>query len=140
MNRDVVRSSAWGVFVTGVLGILILAGSRNLAHFDAALVAYTFAIAFATFGLTYRYAMWLSRPPTAVYWRRGWQAFFHRGFRLRNVATWFGRVTTDVMANRFIWKRERLFVPGMDAATRARKWRGWRDALERTLSERRKAR
>jgi hypothetical protein len=108
MNRDVVRSSAWGVFVTGVLGILILAGSRNLAHFDAALVAYTFAIAFATFGLTYRYAMWLSRPPTAVYWRRGWQAFFHRGFRLRNVATWFGRVTTDVMANRFIWKRERL--------------------------------
>jgi len=39
-----------------------------------------------------------------------------------------------------MWKCERRFVPGMDAATRARKWRGWRDALERTLSERPKAR
>ena len=60
------------------LGVLIVVGSRNLAHFDAALVAYTFAVLFATFGLTYRYAMWLMRPPTAVYWRRGWQAFFRR--------------------------------------------------------------
>ena len=29
-----------------------------------------------TFGITYRYAMWLQRPPTRMYWRRGWQAFF----------------------------------------------------------------
>jgi hypothetical protein len=27
---------------------LIVAGSRNLAHFDAALVAYTFSVLFAT--------------------------------------------------------------------------------------------
>ena len=45
--------------------MLILVGSRNLAHFDAALVGYTFSVLFATFGLTYRYAMWLQRPPTA---------------------------------------------------------------------------
>jgi hypothetical protein len=51
-------------------------GSRNLAHFDAALVGYTFATLFATFGIAYRYAMWLQRPPTALYWRRGWQVFF----------------------------------------------------------------
>ena len=36
------------------------------------------------------------------------------------------------------WKRERRFHPGMDAATRERKWSGWRDAVARTLSERRK--
>jgi glycerol kinase len=32
------------------------------------------------------------------------------------------------------WKRERRFEPRMDAATRERKWAGWRDAVARTLS------
>jgi glycerol kinase len=32
------------------------------------------------------------------------------------------------------WKRERRFTPQMDAALRARKWAGWRDAVRRTLS------
>jgi len=34
------------------------------------------------------------------------------------------------------WKRERRFTPAMDAATRERKWAGWRDAVARTLSQR----
>jgi glycerol kinase len=34
------------------------------------------------------------------------------------------------------WKRERRFEPQMDAATRERKWAGWRDAVGRTLSHR----
>jgi glycerol kinase len=34
------------------------------------------------------------------------------------------------------WKRERRFEPRMDAATRERKWAGWRDAVARTLSSR----
>jgi len=32
------------------------------------------------------------------------------------------------------WQRERRFEPQMDAATRERKWAGWRDAVARTLS------
>jgi glycerol kinase len=32
------------------------------------------------------------------------------------------------------WKRERRFEPEMDAATRARKWSGWQDAVSRTLT------
>ena len=51
-------------------------GSRNLQHFDAALFAYLFATLFAVFGIAYRYSMWLQRPPTAMYWKRGWQVFF----------------------------------------------------------------
>ena len=58
------KSAGWGAAATAVLGALIVVGSRNLAHFDAALVGYTFATLFATFGITYRYAMWLQRPPT----------------------------------------------------------------------------
>jgi glycerol kinase len=34
------------------------------------------------------------------------------------------------------WKRDRRFGPSMDAATRERKWAGWRDAVSRTLTER----
>jgi len=93
--------------LTALLGALIVLGSRNLAHFDAALVAYTFSILFATFGLTYRYAMWLQRPPTALYWRRGWQTFFRKGVRRRNARTWVSRIVTDIFANRFIIRRSR---------------------------------
>jgi hypothetical protein len=104
----VIGPVAWATFATVVLSILIVVGSRNLAHFDAALVGYTFSVLFATFGLTYRYAMWLQRPPTAMYWRRGWQAFFRRGQRRRNAGSFFQRVGADVLANRFIFRRDRL--------------------------------
>jgi uncharacterized membrane protein YozB (DUF420 family) len=59
---EVRKAVAWGLAVTLLLAVLIVIGSRNLAHFDAALVAYTASILFATFGLTYRYTMWLQRP------------------------------------------------------------------------------
>lgn len=108
MNREVGKSTAWGLLVTILLAALILLGSRNLSRFDAALVAYTFAILFATFGITYRYAMWLQRPPTAMYWRRGWQAFFRRGYRRTNFRHWPSRVIQDILLTRFIWSRERL--------------------------------
>ena len=106
MKPEVVKATTRGAVATAVLGGMILLGSRNLAHFDAALVAYTFSILFATFGLTYRYSMWLSRPPTAMYWRRGWQAFSKRGWRLRNARFWLARVGQDVIANRFIFRRD----------------------------------
>jgi len=108
MKPEVTKAVVRGLVATALLGIAILVGSRNLAHFDAALVAYTFSILFATFGLTYRYSMWLSRPPTALYWRRGWEAFWKRGWCLRNARFWLSRVGEDVLANRFILRRDRL--------------------------------
>lgn len=71
MPRESIVAAGWGLFITAILTALVVIGSRNLSHFDAALVAYTFSVLFATFGLTYRYAMWLQRPPTRAYWRRG---------------------------------------------------------------------
>jgi hypothetical protein len=102
------RAILWALVVTAILAVFILVGSRNLAHFDAALIAYTFAVLFATFGLTYRYAMWLQRPPTALYWRRGWQAFLRRGYRALNFVNWGRRLVTDVGLNAFIFRRGRL--------------------------------
>jgi nitrate reductase gamma subunit len=106
--RDQGWSIAGGVVATAGLGALIVTGSRNLAHFDAALVAYTFSILFATFGLTYRYVMWLHRPPTAAYWRRGWQVLLRRGGRTRRLGRGLAHAGRDLALNRFIWARGRL--------------------------------
>lgn len=108
MQPEVLKAVRWGVFNTTGLALLILFGSRNLSHFDAALIAYTFAVLFATFGLTYRYIMWLQRPPTAMYWKRGWQLFFKRGHFTHNIRNWFERVGKDVMFNRFIFARDKM--------------------------------
>lgn len=108
MRSVALRAGAWASGVTLGLGGLIVLGSRNLAHFDAALVAYTFAILFATFGLTYRYVVWLQRPPTRLYWRRGWQAFLSRGLNPRRLLRGVGRFTSDIVMNRFIFRRDRL--------------------------------
>lgn len=108
MRRETLKAGIWGAVTTAILIVLIVAGSRTLAHFDAALVAYTFATLFATFAITYRYSMWLQRPPTAMYWKRGWQVFLRPQYLARNIATWFSRVTQEFALNRFIARRGSL--------------------------------
>ena len=103
-----VRAGAWGALVTAVLAAAIVVGSRHLDHFDAALVSYTFATLFAAFGISYRYAMWLDRPPTRMYWRRGWQAFASPHALGGHVIEFFRRALLEFAANRFIFRRGRL--------------------------------
>jgi hypothetical protein len=105
MSREVLRATAWGLATTVALATIIALGSRNLAHFDAALVGYTFATLFAAFAIAYRYSMWLQRPPTAMYWRRGWQVFADRRFLARNLRTWVKRLVLMFALNGFIWRR-----------------------------------
>ena len=108
VDREQVSAGVWGLLFTAVLTLLIVVGSRNLDHFDAALVGYTFATLFATFGIVYRYAMWLQRPPTRLYWRRGWQLFATPRFLGRNVVEFLRRFFLEFAANRFIFRRARL--------------------------------
>jgi uncharacterized membrane protein (DUF441 family) len=108
MNKETIKAAAWGLVLTSIVAGLIVLGSRNLAHFDAALVGYTFAVLFATFGLTYRYAMWLQRPPTALYWKRGWQVFFRPRHLAKNIGEWLTRVPSEFGLNRFIFRRGKL--------------------------------
>jgi hypothetical protein len=98
-----------GILATLVLGALIVVGSRNLADFDSALVGYTFACLFATFGIVYRYTVWLSKPPTRMYWRRGLQVFFSRG-RWRHLGRprlLLGALWSKIVAQDFILRRGR---------------------------------
>jgi len=104
-RRERMRATVWGLFVSGLLMGLIVAGSRNLQHFDAALVGYTFATLFAAFGITYRYAMWLQRPPTKLYWLRGWQVFARPRNVGYNVLELLRRFFVEFALNRFIFRR-----------------------------------
>ena len=107
-GREHVRATAAGLVASTSLATLIILGSRNLDQFDAALVGYTFATLFATFGITYRYAMWLQRPPTRMYWRRGWQVFLTPRFVGSNLLELMHRFAVQFAANRFIFRRGRL--------------------------------
>jgi hypothetical protein len=103
-----VRAGAWASLVTLTLAGAVVVGSRNLQHFDAALIAYTFATLFAAFGISYRYAMWLDRPPTRMYWRRGWQAFFSGRSLGRNTVSLARRTLIEFALNQYIFRRGRL--------------------------------
>lgn len=89
---------------TALLIAAVIVGSRNLQNFDGALVAYLFGAIFAWFGVTYRYAVWLQRPPTWRYFKRGWQLFFSGRILLygRELVTHF---LSNFVAQKFIRNR-----------------------------------
>jgi hypothetical protein len=100
------RKATWaGLLATLALASAIVLGSRSLSRFDVALLGYTFATLFATFGITYRWVMWLQRPPTALYWRRGGRLLLHRGGFGRHGLRFAQSLLTDFAGNRFIWRR-----------------------------------
>jgi nitrate reductase gamma subunit len=89
------------------LGLSILLGSRNLRNYDPALLIYTFGTLFAAFAVAYRYAVWLQRPPTRVYWRRGWQLLCQRGKRCANLLMLVCALGGTFVAHNFIRRRGR---------------------------------
>jgi NNP family nitrate/nitrite transporter-like MFS transporter len=101
------RAGAWATFWTGALLAAIVVGSRNLENFDPALVIYTFAVVFACWGVVYHYNVWLGKPPTRMYWRRGWQIFRKRGV-LRSLIDIFRLGARNIVAQTFIRRRSRL--------------------------------
>ena len=109
-TADRLHAGAWATLWTALLIAAIVVGSRNLQNFDPALVIYTFAVVFATWGVVYHYNVWLEKPPTRVYWDRGWELCRRRGI-LRGIGT-VGHVAalavTHLGAQRFIAHRSRL--------------------------------
>ncbi|WP_394830483.1 hypothetical protein LVJ94_28660 [Pendulispora rubella] len=99
------HATFWGLAAASVLTAAIYVGSRRLRDFDAALVPYAGATVFAAFGIGYRYSMWIRRPPTNLYWRRGWQIFLRR--LPANTIKLATIVWNDIIAQRFIARRSR---------------------------------
>ena len=99
------RGVGWGLIAVAVVVAVTFVGSDRLVWFDPALVGYLFGTVFAVFGVAYRYAVWLRRPPTAMLNRRGWEAF--RAAKGRNLAALPALAFTQLMAQGFIRKRSR---------------------------------
>src|SRR5260370_3838026 len=102
-----VRAGAWATLFTSLLVAAIVVGSRKLQNFDPALALYTFAVIFATWGILYHYSVWLRKPPTRVFWRRGWQLARREGF-FRSVAFLGETAVTHLLAQTFIRRRSHL--------------------------------
>lgn len=83
-------------------------GSGGLKHFDPALIAYASACVFAAFGIVYRYVVWLQKPPTAMYWRRGWQLFLRPSRLPGNLAYLAKLLWGNILWQLFIERRSRL--------------------------------
>ena len=76
---DQLKAGVVATLFAGLLVASIVVGSRNLQHFDAALVVYTFATIFAAWGVAYHYAVWLQKPPTRILFRRSFELVARRG-------------------------------------------------------------
>jgi len=105
---DTVHATFWGLMVASLLLLLIFVGSNSLKHYDAALVPYTGACVFSAFGIAYRFAMWLRRPPTRNYWFQGWRIFFRPAKLPRNILRLGQVFFQDFFAQRFIERRSHL--------------------------------
>jgi nitrate reductase gamma subunit len=99
------RGVTLGLVAVGMVVVITFVGSEQLTWFDPALVGYLFGTVFAVFGVTYRYTVWLRRPPTAMLNRRGWEAFRTR--KAANAAALPSLVATQLVGQRFIHRRSR---------------------------------
>ncbi|HEU5068864.1 MAG TPA: MFS transporter [Verrucomicrobiae bacterium] len=106
-TADRLRAAAWATMWTGILVAAIVVGSRNLETFDAALVVYTFACIFSWWGVTYHYYVWLQKPPTKLFWRRGWEMFRKEGI-FRALTRTSVLATRNIAWQTFIYRRSRL--------------------------------
>jgi len=98
-------ATAAGLAMVALLVGAIVLGSHGLRHYDLALLPYTCGVLLATFTIGYRYTVWLERPPTRVYWTRGWQLLLRGQGLVRNVLFLVRSVSDNLLAQRFIKRR-----------------------------------
>jgi MFS transporter, NNP family, nitrate/nitrite transporter len=97
-----------GIVASAALTALVIIGSRNLEHFDSALFGYTVASIVAFGAIFFRYALWLQRPATRTYFRRGLQLFFQRKKLAKSAASAAKTVATNMVEQRFIFRRDKM--------------------------------
>ena len=100
------RALTWATLTVALLAAAVFAGSRGLQNFDAALVPYLVGTFFATFGIVYRYAVWLQRPPTRRFWTRSLELMFSRR-AWRSALTASRKGLSDIAGQAFVFRRSR---------------------------------
>ncbi len=93
------------VLASAFLTLLVIVGSRFLLHYDSALFGYTIASIVAFGAIVFRYALWLQRPATRAYWKRGWQLYLQRDKFAKNTVDATKSIAQNLIEQRFIFKR-----------------------------------
>lgn len=101
------RAGLWASLVTALLAASVVVGSRNLQNFDPALVVYTFAVIFATWGIVYHYSVWLNKPPTRRFFDRSLELIRREGF-FRSLSVIAKTTGTHVVGQTFIARRSKM--------------------------------
>ena len=71
-------------------------------------MSYAGATVFCAFGLGYRYSMWLRRPPTRLFWYRGWQLFLAPRRIPGNLSRLVALFWNNILAQNFIRRRSKV--------------------------------
>jgi len=78
MNLPDSKAFVAGSLLALAVGSGVVVGSGGLTHFDPALTGYAIGSVLAAFAVGYRFMVWAQRPPSRMYFKRGWQLFFRR--------------------------------------------------------------
>jgi len=77
-NKIDVKALTVGLLATLAVVLAVALGSHGFAHFDAALTGYAIGSLLAAFAVGYRFTVWVQRPPSRMYFKRGLQLIFQR--------------------------------------------------------------
>ena len=67
-----------GVALVFAVAVGIAIGSHGMTHFDPALTGYAIGSLLAAYCVGYRFAVWAQRPPSRMYFKRGFQLMFQK--------------------------------------------------------------
>ncbi len=96
-----------GLIASATLTAMVIVGSHFLLHFDSKLFGYAIASVVAIGAIAFRYALWLQRPATRIYWKRGWQLYLQRQELAKNTVTAAQSFASNLVAQRFILRRSK---------------------------------
>jgi NNP family nitrate/nitrite transporter-like MFS transporter len=78
VNRSDPKALLAGVTLAALVAAGIVIGSNALKHFDAALTGYAIGSLLTAFAVGSRFMTWAQRPPSRMYFVRGFQLLFSR--------------------------------------------------------------
>ncbi len=99
------KATLAAVLVTVLASLALGVGSRGLRDYDLALLPYTLGVLFAAYGVAYRSTLWMQRPPTRMFLRRGIRLVTQQPGRVRAAAHVLGAGARNLAAQRFIQPR-----------------------------------
>lgn len=67
-----------GLVAAIAVALAVALGSGGFIHYDGALLAYAIGSVVAAAAAAYRFAVWAQRPPSRMYFQRGFQLLFRR--------------------------------------------------------------